>query len=36
MSLGVGTFLTVNTGSYVHASTNGIYPLVGWKIGSEV
>lgn len=36
VSLGTGTFLTVNTGSYVHASTSGIYPLVGWKIGSEV
>ena len=35
-SLGTGTFLTVNTGSYVHASTSGIYPLVGWKIGSEI
>ena len=36
VSLGTGTFLTVNTGSYVHASTSGIYPLVGWKIGSEM
>ena len=36
VSLGTGTFLAVNTGSYVHASSCGIYPLVGWKIGSEV
>lgn len=36
ISLGTGTFLVVNTGNYVHASTIGIYPLVGWKIGSEV
>jgi len=35
-SLGTGTFLSINTGSYVHASTSGIYPLVAWKIGPEV
>ena len=36
MSLETGTFLAVNTGNYVHASSYGIYPLVGWKIGSEI
>ena len=36
VSLGTGTFLAVNTGNYVHASSYGIYPLVGWKIGSEI
>lgn len=36
VSLGTGTFVNINTGDYVHASASGIYPLVGWKVGSEV
>lgn len=31
-SLGTGCFLTVNTGEYCHASLEGIYPQVAWRI----
>ena len=36
VTLGTGTFLDINTGSYIHASTTGVYPLVAWKIGPEI
>lgn len=32
ISLGTGTFLDLNTGSLPHASMNGLYPLIGWRI----
>ncbi|KAK5982265.1 Glycerol kinase 5 [Trichostrongylus colubriformis] len=32
ISLGTGTFVDLNTGSAVHASMNGLYPLVGWRL----
>ncbi|XP_059164187.1 putative glycerol kinase 5 isoform X2 [Physella acuta] len=35
-TMGTGTFLDLNTGSKPHASVGGLYPLVGWKIGSEL
>uniref|UniRef100_T1IVH2 Glycerol kinase 5 n=1 Tax=Strigamia maritima TaxID=126957 RepID=T1IVH2_STRMM len=35
-TLGSGSFLDVNTGSKPHASLNGVYPLIGWKFGSEI
>ncbi|XP_057712971.1 putative glycerol kinase 5 isoform X2 [Corythoichthys intestinalis] len=36
ITMGTGTFMDINTGSAPHTSVNGLYPLVGWKIGSEV
>ena len=36
MSMGTGTFLSVNTGTTPHASVAGLYPIVGWKIGDEI
>lgn len=36
VTLGTGAFLDVNTGSDVHNSVTGIYPLVAWEIGGEV
>ncbi|XP_034935430.1 putative glycerol kinase 5 isoform X2 [Chelonus insularis] len=36
ITMGTGTFLNVNTGSEPHASVAGLYPLVAWKIGSEL
>ncbi|KAF7997454.1 hypothetical protein HCN44_006025 [Aphidius gifuensis] len=36
VTLGTGTFLDVNTGKEAHASISGLYPLVGWKIDSEL
>ena len=35
-TLGTGMFMCINTGNKPHASLSGIYPIVGWKIGSEV
>ncbi|KAK3699395.1 hypothetical protein QZH41_018550 [Actinostola sp. cb2023] len=35
-TFGTGTFIDVNTGKFPHASIAGLYPLVGWKIGSEI
>ncbi|XP_041357240.1 putative glycerol kinase 5 isoform X2 [Gigantopelta aegis] len=35
-TLGTGTFIDLNTGSKPHASVAGLYPLIGWKIGSEM
>uniref|UniRef100_A0A8C5DMT5 Glycerol kinase 5 n=1 Tax=Gouania willdenowi TaxID=441366 RepID=A0A8C5DMT5_GOUWI len=34
ITMGTGTFMDINTGNEPH--TAGLYPLVGWKIGSEV
>lgn len=34
-TMGTGSFVNINTGSYPHASVAGLYPLVGWKIGGE-
>ncbi|XP_061492900.1 putative glycerol kinase 5 isoform X2 [Rhineura floridana] len=36
VTMGTGSFWDINTGSKVHASRKGLYPLVGWKIGKEV
>jgi len=36
VTLGTGAFLDVNTGEKPHASVGGIYPIVGWKHGSEI
>ncbi|XP_067898677.1 putative glycerol kinase 5 isoform X2 [Heterodontus francisci] len=36
LTMGTGTFMSVNTGTQPHASLTGLYPLVGWKIGSEI
>ncbi|XP_069753458.1 glycerol kinase 5 isoform X2 [Narcine bancroftii] len=36
LTMGTGTFMSINTGTKPHTSVTGIYPLVGWKIGSEV
>ncbi|XP_053246145.1 putative glycerol kinase 5 [Podarcis raffonei] len=36
VTMGTGTFWDVNTGSKIHVSTKGLYPVVGWKIGKEV
>lgn len=34
--MGTGSFVSYNTGEKPHASISGIYPVVGWKIGSEL
>ncbi|XP_061775878.1 putative glycerol kinase 5 [Nerophis ophidion] len=36
ITMGTGTFMDINTGSRPHTSITGLYPLVGWKIGSEL
>uniref|UniRef100_A0A3B5LJ88 Glycerol kinase 5 n=1 Tax=Xiphophorus couchianus TaxID=32473 RepID=A0A3B5LJ88_9TELE len=36
ITMGTGTFMDINTGSKPHTSVAGLYPLVGWKIGSDV
>ncbi|CAG5896953.1 unnamed protein product [Menidia menidia] len=36
ITMGTGTFMDINTGSKPHTSVTGLYPLVGWKIGSEL
>ncbi|XP_051809241.1 putative glycerol kinase 5 isoform X2 [Acanthochromis polyacanthus] len=36
ITMGTGTFMDINTGSKPHTSVAGLYPIVGWKIGSEV
>ena len=35
-TLGTGMFLAINTGHKPHASLTGYYPIIGWKIGSEL
>ncbi|KAM8839719.1 glycerol kinase 5 [Synchiropus picturatus] len=36
ITMGTGTFMDINTGCKPHTSMAGLYPIVGWKIGSEV
>ncbi|XP_033228077.1 putative glycerol kinase 5 isoform X2 [Belonocnema kinseyi] len=36
VTMGTGSFLNVNTGQEPHASVTGLYPLVGWRLGSEL
>lgn len=36
ITMGTGTFVDINTGNKPHTSVAGLYPLVGWKIGSDV
>uniref|UniRef100_A0AAQ4Q8Y3 Glycerol kinase 5 n=1 Tax=Gasterosteus aculeatus aculeatus TaxID=481459 RepID=A0AAQ4Q8Y3_GASAC len=36
ITMGTGTFMNINTGSKPHTSVAGLYPVVGWKIVSEV
>ncbi|XP_023288385.1 putative glycerol kinase 5 [Orussus abietinus] len=36
ITMGTGSFINVNTGNEPHASVSGLYPLVGWRIGSEL
>ncbi|CAH0391262.1 unnamed protein product [Bemisia tabaci] len=36
VTLGTGSFLSVNTGQIPHASVAGLYPLVGWRIKDEL
>ncbi|XP_048361966.1 putative glycerol kinase 5 isoform X2 [Sphaerodactylus townsendi] len=36
VTMGTGSFWDINTGSKVHVSGTGLYPLVGWKIGKEL
>lgn len=36
ITMGTGTFMDINTGSEPHTSFTGLYPIVGWKIGSEL
>ncbi|KAM6223871.1 glycerol kinase 5 [Rhynchocyon petersi] len=36
LTMGTGTFLDINTGNNPQQSVGGFYPLIGWKIGSEV
>ena len=35
-TMGTGMFLSINTGKKPHASLTGYYPVIGWKIGSEL
>ncbi|XP_012693823.2 putative glycerol kinase 5 [Clupea harengus] len=36
ITMGTGTFMDINTGNEPHTSFTGLYPIVGWKIGSDV
>ncbi|XP_069474377.1 glycerol kinase 5 isoform X2 [Ambystoma mexicanum] len=36
LTMGTGTFMSINTGDTLHTSLAGLYPLIGWKIGSEL
>ncbi|XP_033122204.1 putative glycerol kinase 5 [Anneissia japonica] len=36
VTMGTGTFINLTTGAYPCVPTLGTYPMVGWKIGSEV
>ncbi|KYR01310.1 hypothetical protein DLAC_02030 [Tieghemostelium lacteum] len=35
-TIGTGCFVDINTGSQARASSFGMYPIIGWKIGSEI
>ncbi|KAM8953753.1 glycerol kinase 5 [Pelodytes ibericus] len=36
LTMGTGTFMAINTGNTLHTSIEGLYPLIGWKIGNEL
>ncbi|VVC97658.1 unnamed protein product [Leptidea sinapis] len=36
LTMGTGTFFNINTGSSPHASVYGLYPIVAWRLGSEL
>jgi len=36
LTMGTGAFLDMNVGSKAHASVNGFYPVIGWKMGNEI
>ncbi|CAG9860986.1 unnamed protein product [Phyllotreta striolata] len=36
LTMGTGAFLDVNTAHRIHPSLNGMYPLVGYRIGKEL
>ncbi|CAB3378540.1 Hypothetical predicted protein [Cloeon dipterum] len=36
LTMGTGSFLNINTGKTPMGTTLGMYPLVGWKVGSEL
>lgn len=36
ITMGTGTFMNINTGDKPHTSIAGLYPVVGWRLGSEV
>ncbi|XP_058799685.1 putative glycerol kinase 5 [Phymastichus coffea] len=36
LTMGTGSFINVNSGSNVHALSAGLYPLVGWRMGSKI
>lgn len=36
LTMGTGSFLSFNTGVKPHTSISGLYPVIGWKIGSEL
>lgn len=35
-TMGTGMFVCINTGNRPHASVTGFYPVIGWKIGSDL
>ncbi|XP_003426922.1 putative glycerol kinase 5 [Nasonia vitripennis] len=36
LTMGTGSFINVNTGDEPHASVSGLYPLVAWRLGTEL
>ncbi|XP_059475568.1 putative glycerol kinase 5 [Neocloeon triangulifer] len=36
LTMGTGSFLNVNTGNMPIGTTQGMYPLVGWKVGDDL
>ena len=36
LTMGTGSFLSFHTGTKPHASISGLYPVISWKIGSEL
>lgn len=35
VTLGTGSFLSVNTGAEIHSGLRGVYPVVGWKLRNQ-
>ena len=35
-TIGTGMFININTGRKPHASVTGFYPVIGWKIGTDL